>query len=202
MKKIVGTPIFVIFLGLIMVNAQNKKKFTHELGSFTDPRDNREYQTITFIKKQHSGTIERTWFAENARYEVDGSKCYNGVDVYCDKFGRLYNYEQANTACPEGWHVPTIHEWKHLFGFFGGWHHSGKFLIEGQESDMHMLFGGYGVPGGEFREITASGNWWDNELKDSNSAGIITLKKGSEDIFHSKIGDSHYLSTRCVKFHN
>ncbi len=198
------TFLFILFSAVTAVafGQHSGKKFTHVNGTFTDPRDGREYQTITFIKLHHGKEIRRTWFAENVKYDVEGSKCYKDTGPYCDKYGRLYNYEQANRACPEGWHVPTIHEWKHLFHFFGGWHHSGKYLIEGKESDMHMLYGGFGQPGGDYKGIGEHGNWWDNELKDSNSAGIITLKKGSGDIFHSKVGDEHLLSCRCVKFHN
>lgn len=195
------------FLVLCIVSsAQNKeeksKKFSHKMGTFTDSRDGKVYQTITFIREHHGGTIERTWFAENVAFDVEGSRTYNNTKEYGNTFGRLYNYEQANLACPEGWHVPTIHEWKHLFHFFGGWHHSGKYLIEGKESDMDMLFGGFGQPDGSFKGIGVHGNWWDNELKDSNSAGIITLKKGDQNIYHSKVGDRHFLSCRCVKFHN
>ncbi|MEO9871451.1 FISUMP domain-containing protein [Ekhidna sp.] len=181
---------------------QKNKHFSHKMGTYTDPRDGTVYKTITFIREQHGTFIERTWYAENAKFYVEGSKTYNNTPEYGNQFGRLYNYEQANRACPEGWHVPTIHEWKHLFHFFGGWHHSGKYLVAGKESDMDMMFGGFGQPGGEFKGIGVHGNWWDNELKDSNSAGIITLKKGDEDIYHSRVGDSHYLSCRCVKFHN
>lgn len=192
-----------LLMAIVTVSGQHhNKKFSHTNGTYTDPRDGRTYKTITFIKEHHGADITRTWFAENAKYKVDGSYCYNDEEAYCDKYGRLYNYEQANNACPEGWHVPTIHEWKYLFGFFGGWHHSGKFLMEGKESDMHMLFGGFGEPGHLFRQVDVSGNWWDNELKDSNTAGIITLKKNDESIYHYKIGDEHMLSTRCVKYHN
>ncbi len=187
-------------VGQIQVN--EGKKFDHTLGTMVDPRDGREYQTITFIRRHHSGDIMRTWFAENAQYPVEGSYCYNDLPEFCKKYGRLYNYRQAQTACPEGWHVPTIHEWRHLFHFFGGWHHAGEFLIEGEESDMHMLYAGFGEPGHLFRQISVSGNWWDNELKDSNTAGIITLKKGTGEIYHSVIGDRHMLSTRCVQYHN
>ncbi len=199
---------FLMFTGAMLVLfgawAQHgqKKKFSHTTSTFTDPRDGQVYTTITFIKQHHGADIERTWFAENVKYEIEGSYCYNNQEVYCEKFGRLYNYEQANRACPDGWHVPTIHEWKYLFDFFGGRHHAGKFLLEGKESDMHMLFGGFASPGPSFQKVGSNGNWWDNELKDRNTAGIITMKKDSEHIFHSVVGDSHYLSTRCVKYHN
>ena len=193
---------FCVFAATMSVAQHKKKKFSHTTGSFTDPRDGRVYKTVTFTKIQHGAEITRTWYAENVQYEVEGSYCYNDTKEYCGKFGRLYNYEQANKACPEGWHVPTIHEWRYLFSFFGGWHHSGKFLHEGKESDMQMLYGGFGEPGHLFRQLNVSGNWWDNELKDSNTAGIITLKRNDDNIYHSKVGDEHMLSCRCVKYHN
>jgi len=198
----------IAFVSLILfdVAAQSRESknrhFSHSIGSFTDPRDGEVYKTITFKREHNGAIIERTWYAENVRFNVPGSKVYNNQPEYAKTFGRLYNYEQANRACPEGWHVPTIHEWKHLFHFFGGWHHSGKYLIEGKESDMDMLFGGFGQPDGTFKGIGEHGNWWDNEMKDSNSAGIITLKKGDENIYHSRVGDNYYLSSRCVLFHN
>lgn len=176
-------------------------EFDHVMGTFTDPRDGQVYNTITFKKKIGDAVVERTWFAENARYDVEGSYCYKDTDAYCEKFGRLYNYAAANKACPEGWHVPTIDEWNYLFTFFGGVHKAGKYLLEGEASDMHMLHGGFAEPGHIFKDIGKSGNWWDNELKGKNSAGIITIIKGSGEIYHSVVGSKHKLSCRCVKKH-
>lgn len=192
-----------LFVLVLATSAQHvNKRFSHTTGTFTDPRDGKVYKTITFIKKHHNADIKRTWFAENVQFEVDGSYTYNETKEYAQKYGRLYNYKQANQACPDGWHVPTIHEWRYLFDFFGGWHHSGKFMVEGKESDMHMLYGGFAEPGHLYRGLGVSGNWWDNELKDSNTAGIITLKKDDATIYHSKVGDEHMLSCRCVQYHN
>ncbi|MBV6644733.1 MAG: hypothetical protein KI790_04760 [Cyclobacteriaceae bacterium] len=191
-----------ILLTVISTLTIAQKQFSFKNGSFTDPRDGEVYQTITFIKTSGNVSIERTWFAENTRYNVPGSYCYNDTDAYCEKFGRLYNYKGANKACPDGWHVPTIKEWNHLFDFFGGWHNAGKHLVEGGESDMHMLYGGFGEPGHIFKDLTFSGNWWDNELKGDDAAGIITLITGSKEIYHEVIGNQHKLSCRCVKFHD
>lgn len=200
MKKILSLALIAIISQSIFAQAE-KEEFDHVLGTFTDPRDGQIYNTITFKKKIGDAIIERTWFAENARYAVDDSYCYSDEDVYCEKFGRLYNYDAAKQACPDGWHVPTIDEWNYLFTFFGGRHKAGKLLIEGQDSDMHMLYGGFAEPGHKFKDIGRSGNWWDHELKGNNEAGIITMIKGSGEIYHSVIGDKHKLSCRCVKKH-
>lgn len=171
-------------------------------GVFTDPRDGQVYKTITFkIEVDSAVFVDRTWFAENLNYAAKSSYCYRDEQAYCDRYGRLYNYRVASQSCPDGWHLPTITEWNHLFDNFGGKHKAGEVLIEGGGSNMHMLYGGFGEPGHVFKDITISGNWWDSERKGQETAGIITLEKGTGEIFHEVIGNYHRLSSRCVKFH-
>lgn len=179
------------------------QEYNFEDGTFTDARDGQTYKTISFrYEKSPDIFVERTWFAENLNYKIPNSYCYKDEPAYCEKFGRLYNYKSAKASCPEGWHLPTIIEWTHLFDNFGGRHKAGEVLIEGGGSNMHMLYGGFGESGHRFMDITRSGNWWDSELKGDDSAGIITLEEGSGEIFHEVIGNYHRLSSRCVKFHN
>ena len=97
--------------------------FVVTTGTFTDPRDNKVYNTIT-IKEQ-------TWMAENLAYLPDvcesNSDCgywvydYQGTDVPTAigtanymTYGVLYDYDAALAACPAGWHLPTDYEWSVL----------------------------------------------------------------------------------------
>ena len=54
------------------------------------------------------------WMTENLNLETDESFCYNNDDSKCEQYGRLYTWEDAKTACPSGWHLPSEAEWQTL----------------------------------------------------------------------------------------
>ena len=93
---------------------------TEVKGTMTDGRDGQTYKTVTI------GT--QTWMAENLNYETNGSFCYNDSIEYCAKYGRLYTWNAALNACPDGWHLPTQMEWKTLITAVGDSSTAGKML--------------------------------------------------------------------------
>ena len=87
--------------------------FAQETSELVDPRDGKKYKIVTIDHELVGGVfVKRTWMAQNLNYEVDDSYCYTNERAYCEAYGRLYTFEAAVAACPEGWHVPTILEWK------------------------------------------------------------------------------------------
>ena len=171
-----------------------------EVGEMTDSRDGKKYKIVTVdIVLEGDVTIQRTWMAQNLNYEVPDSFCYKNESAYCEAYGRLYTFQAAQAACPDGWHVPTIGEWNLLFNTYGGTHKAGVALQKGGESGLNLIPGGFGDPGRVFKNIGISGNYWDAEKKSDNTSGLVSVQKGSKEIYHSVIGDWHRNSCRCVK---
>ena len=66
----------------------------------------KEYKTIV-IGTQH-------WMKENLDYATANSYCHSNDVAKCAKYGRLYTWTEAMSACPVGWHIPTLMEWNAL----------------------------------------------------------------------------------------
>jgi len=147
------------------INNENYQKSLQK-GTFTDSRDGKKYGTVK-INTQ-------TWFAENLNYETAGGKCYDNNSANCDKYGRLYNWETAMKACPNGWHLPSNEEWQTLVNFTGGNKIAGKKFKarsgwnsnKGKSSNGTDIFGfsalpgGYSASDGLFYTAGYRGLWW------------------------------------------
>ena len=57
--------------------------------------------------------------AENLAFAGSDSWCYDNSVRNCRIYGRLYTWEAALTACPEGWELPGDEDWKQLEVFLG-----------------------------------------------------------------------------------
>ncbi len=100
-------------------------------GSFVDVRDGREY-----VYTDIDGT---DWMRQNLAWEGAGT-AYSGCDVMSDIFGRYYTWTQAQTACPEGWTLPSDEDWVALGKKYGSGAASGGDLDALAGSVMQNLY--------------------------------------------------------------
>jgi uncharacterized protein (TIGR02145 family) len=177
--------------------------------TFTDGRDGRTYKMVKIGNQ--------TWMAENLNYQTDsGSWCYMDSISYCDKYGRLYDWETAQTVCPDGWRLPEaygLYGWERLAATAGGWKNAGKKLKSksgwrdnkgksGNGTDDYgfsALPGGRRFPGGSFSAIGFISDWWsatEGSLKTAHLAGVWY----GDDVLREGYTDQkdHGLSVRCV----
>ena len=74
----------------------------------TDARDKKGESEYFFT---HIGDLD--WFRNNLAWTGAGI-AYENADVTSYPLGRYYTWDEAMTACPEGWRLPTDAEWASL----------------------------------------------------------------------------------------
>lgn len=91
--------------------------------SFTDPRDDMEYRTVTI------GSDE--WFRQNLSY-ADCGVPFSNAPAMTRITGNFYSWDEAVSSCPEGWHLSTGEDWLAL----------GKLLTGDEGLSVHDSFPG------------------------------------------------------------
>ena len=190
------------------------KKPKPVITTFTDSRDGKVYKIVKIGSQ--------TWFAENLNYAAEGSKCYGedgfvinidrlfntDVQANCTKYGRLYNWKTALTACPAGTHLPTDEEWTTLVDYVGGSKIAGKKLKSTNgwgyedrstnEYGFSALPGGYGYLDVRFSYADSYGYWWGATECDAYYVWRRDMLYNHEGVLRS-YGDKRVLnSVRCV----
>jgi len=171
-----------------------------EKGSFTDPRDGKVYKTVKI------GT--QIWMAENLNYKASNSKCYDNNEANGNKYGRLYDWAAAKTACLPGWHLPTHKELEILTEYIGGALTEGKKLKaksgwsdNGNGTDEYgfaALPGGAGYSAGNFDYAGSHGYWW-SDSKDDDKIYALGMNYNYDGVRWASCPKSLLLSVRCVQ---
>jgi uncharacterized protein (TIGR02145 family) len=168
------------------------------------------------------------WMTENLGLHTgEGCWAYKNEEDYVTKYGRLYKWEIAMNACPDGWYLPTYNDWEQLAQYvsdslgpfendFGEWQDLGVHLksTNGWEWEEYNLngsddFGFSALPGGmrsqgtSFFNLNFYGFWW-TSTEDSPFHAWLKALNSYE---HSFMEENFYekeagLSIRCVRYQN
>jgi uncharacterized protein (TIGR02145 family) len=177
---------------------------------FTDSRDGKKYKIAKI------GT--QTWLAQNLDYggeDGDIGACLGNDPKNCQKYGRLYTWDDAMIVCPDGWHLPNYDEWQTLTSSAGGgiagqklkarngWE---KWTCEWTTTDDRGRtkknskcnsdnFGFSALPSSSNAQ---SGYWW-MASESSYRASAAIMLYNSESMHHDNYNKTQALSVRCIK---
>jgi uncharacterized protein (TIGR02145 family) len=178
---------FLFFtLALLFAGCDKNDPFDANSGTFTDKRDGHMYKWVKIG--------EQIWMAENLAYVpyacAPDSQCgiwvydYYGEGSFYENYttyGCLYDWETAQTACPEGWHLPSDEEWMELERFLG---------MEEDELKDETDRGVDENIAGKLKSTDSS--FWGENVK-TNESGFSAIPGGRRDIWHTT-GDYHFRS--------
>jgi uncharacterized protein (TIGR02145 family) len=176
--------------------------FFSKTGTFTDKRDGKTYKTVKIGK--------HVWMAENLSYQpkTGNAWCYNNDESMCARYGRLYDWNTAKAACPEGWHLPTNQEWNSLLSAAGGGAVAGSALksvtgwnMNGNGADkfgFSALPGGYRLTDGNFDFVGKTGYWWTATDCGSGNAYRRFIRHDFDGVGEYEDGFGFGFSVRCV----
>lgn len=201
-------------------------EITPQIGTMTDPRDNRSYRTTTISRQ--------TWMAQNLAYKspIDSSNWYNGDSAKYGDYGRLYSWKAALAGknpstsgtigiCPSGWHLPSLGEWRSLLLHIdsidgpteiGGASLKTKAMVWQFDSATinHDRYQFTALPSGrydsydsyiKYKDINTFGYYWTSEYADSTfpTARAITFSYNSDGMGQVASHIEDRAAIRCIK---
>ncbi len=170
--------------------------------SMKDSRDGQVYEVVKIG--------DQWWMAENLRFDAgNGSWCYDNDPGLCEKYGRLYDWETANNACPSGWHLPGDEDWKNLERSLGvaglsidqmGWRDFETDLLYDEVTGMRVIMGGYRPYGdGAFDDGGDDAYFWTSSEKEKDDAWKRYLDDNRMQIGRGYDDKREGFSVRCIK---
>ena len=172
------------------------------IAELLDERDDHVYDIVKIG--------QQWWMAENLNYYTSyGSWYYDDDSISNSVYGRLYNWEAAQSVCPVDWHLPADEQWKTLemeigmsqvqadaVGLRGT--DQGTQLKIGGPTGFDIIYGGFRDPSGTFISLGSGATFWTSSEETGNVAwyrGFATDPQIHRDTLDKEYG----FSVRCVR---
>jgi uncharacterized protein (TIGR02145 family) len=186
---------------------------------------NADYVTIggkKWMKKNLNVQTAESWcYGEGAEvydYDYDndngGMKTLTSSEIQanCNKYGRLYTWSAAKSACPSGWHLPSGEEWDSLVSAIGGnpgagtklkstngWNDYNGAIGNGTDTyGFSALPGGLRHSGGYFLGAGGGGSWWAATEDIASDAYGRNMSCNYDYVYSFGDDKSYGRSVRCV----
>ncbi len=143
---------------------------------------------------------QQEWMKMNLDVAADSSYCYSNLPENCSVFGRLYNWETALSACPEGFRLPTDEDWTILAETIGGLNVAGARLMPGGDTGFDVLLGGnYNPVSGIFSYQFRNAYFWTATSFSETAAWMRHFSNEGTNINRSTVKKYYHFSVRCIR---
>lgn len=162
---------FIVLLFVVEAFSQSYVFNAYD-ASFVDSRDGKVYNLFR--------TDSSVWFVDNLKFNPDSvrgmdtlspqSYCENFSEANCDYYGRLYFWDAAVNACPDGWHLPNKKEWKELVSFLEQQPYLKNVFVQSPSLDgvVDILDSKRRI---DFNHLHST--WWMSELRNDTEALVV-----------------------------
>lgn len=185
----------LIFLALPLFSVAqtvNTNVNADSLFQFKDSRDGKTYNAFII-----NGVA---WMGENLRYSTKDSWCYDSEGKACKEYGRLYTWEDAILACPNGWHLPTRAEWDTLIAWTGGDLKAGHNLAYNDSLGFSIKFGYPPNVNGRYSGGGIQASFWSADEYNNSTAWVYYFLKEKLPLTFSNYFSKNYgMMCRCTR---
>ena len=160
--------------------------YAQTTGTFKDSRDGKTYKTVKIGNQ--------TWMAENLAFKTTNAAVSKSNNV--EKYGYIYDWEEAKKTCPSGWHLPTKTEFTILLNTYGVGENAYNALKDGGLSGFNALFGGddtFSYEGG------GTCFWTSDQYKTTSGAHNVMINNTSKIAKFDANNQERGFSIRCIK---
>lgn len=154
---------------------QNTSTYDDVKNVLTDNRDGSRYYTVKI-----GGRI---WMAENLKFRLPESYCYDNDTENCERYGRLYTWNAAKNACPDGWSLPMGDDLNYQ-----------DFNL----NNFRVLDGGYYIDGESYIDLGNRAFFWLGDEKPGDRADAMSFRGTNLETLSFQGRKANAYSVRCI----